>query len=245
VIRAIMVDSGDVLIRTMPWEDRLRRALALAPQAPDEAQVARAAAAARAWARGVEPVDLLPTWADEDRYALALAEVVAHALGPSGPDPRYLRETCHYVNACRPYPDALEALGALRGLGFRVGVISDAPPSMRAALARLGFLALVDHVTLSSDVGHMKPDPAIFRAALDAVGVAPEEAIFVDDTPGNIDGAHAFGFAQAYVIDRDGHAQGRADRLPDLSALMALMAPHAPALEAARRSAPSLASSPE
>jgi FMN phosphatase YigB (HAD superfamily) len=108
-----------------------------------------------------------------------------------------------YSNACHPYPDALEALATLRGLRFWVGAISDAPPSMRAALARHGFLALVDHVTLSSEVGRVKPAQEIFHAALQAAGVEAAEAIFVDDTPANVDGAYALGFAQAYVIDRD------------------------------------------
>ena len=235
MIRAVMVDSGEVLLRMMPWEARLRRALRLWPEA-DEARLHRAAVAARAWASQATPVDLLPSWEAEDAYALRIAEEATSALALAGLDARYVRESCHYHNACHPYPDALAALTTLRGLGFWVGVISDAPPSMRAALARHGFLDLVDHVTLSSEVGHMKPDPQIFQAALRAAGVDADEAIFVDDTPGNVDGAHAFGFAQAYVIDRDGHANGRADRLPDLAALPALLSPHAPALQAGSRS---------
>ena len=234
MIRAVMVDSGEVLLRMMPWEERLRRALRPWREV-DASRVARAASAARDWAALAQPVDLLASWADEDDYALALAEVVAESLALPGLDARYVRETCHYLNACHAYADAREALGVLRGMGFWLGVISDAPPSMRAALARHGLMPLVDHVTLSSDVGHMKPEAEILRAALAAAGVAAEEAVFVDDTPENVDGAHALGFAQAYVIDRDGQAAARRDRLPDLSALPALLAPHAPALRAGAR----------
>ena len=45
----------------------------------------------------------------------------------------------------------------------------------------LGLLGLLDAVVLSYEVGAVKPRPAIFRAALDAVGAAPGEALMVGD----------------------------------------------------------------
>jgi len=59
-----------------------------------------------------------------------------------------------------------------------------------------GRWPIEDHLagtTLSFRVGARKPDPAIFRAALDAAGVAPAEAAFIDDRPGHIDAARAIG----------------------------------------------------
>ena len=47
--------------------------------------------------------------------------------------------------------------------------------------------------TLSFRVGTRKPDAAIYRAALDAAGVAPEEAAFIDDRPANVAAARAIG----------------------------------------------------
>lgn len=46
---------------------------------------------------------------------------------------------------------------------------------------------------LSYEAGVMKPDPQIYRIALDKAGVSAEEAIFIDDTKGHVLGAHGLG----------------------------------------------------
>ena len=59
-----------------------------------------------------------------------------------------------------------------------------------------GFLSLGDcfDVTIVSGlVGMMKPDPAIYHLTLQRLGVAPHEAVFVDDMPENVRGATAVG----------------------------------------------------
>jgi epoxide hydrolase-like predicted phosphatase len=62
--------------------------------------------------------------------------------------------------------------------------------------------AMVDVIVDSSAVGLRKPDPAIFRLALDQLGgVAPEAAVFLDDAPGNIAAARALGIHAILVED--------------------------------------------
>lgn len=48
-------------------------------------------------------------------------------------------------------------------------------------------------IVVSGDERLVKPDAAIYRLALDRFGLAPEEAVFVDDTPANVDAAAALG----------------------------------------------------
>jgi putative hydrolase of the HAD superfamily len=48
-------------------------------------------------------------------------------------------------------------------------------------------------VTLSFEVGAVKPEPEIYLRCLSALGVSPEEALFVDDRAVNIEGARALG----------------------------------------------------
>jgi glucose-1-phosphatase len=50
-----------------------------------------------------------------------------------------------------------------------------------------------DALVLSYELGVMKPDPAIYRAALDQAHCAPDECLFFDDMPGNVAGARALG----------------------------------------------------
>lgn len=48
-------------------------------------------------------------------------------------------------------------------------------------------------ILISSTVGLLKPDPAIFRVALDRFRVTPQRTVFVDDHPPNVDAARAVG----------------------------------------------------
>jgi putative hydrolase of the HAD superfamily len=62
--------------------------------------------------------------------------------------------------------------------------------------------AMADVIVDSSAVGLRKPDPAIFRLALEQLGgVDPERAVFLDDAPGNIAAARALGIHAILVED--------------------------------------------
>lgn len=85
-----------------------------------------------------------------------------------------------------PFQDAPEALTALADMGYRLGVIANQPRAV--AEARLEWFGLLDGVEvtlLSGDVGLAKPDPAIFRLALQMAGCEPSEAVMVGDRPDN------------------------------------------------------------
>jgi glucose-1-phosphatase len=94
-----------------------------------------------------------------------------------------------------PYPDVL---ALVRRVGARAGiaVLSNNGMLLRAAidgifpeLKRLFGPA----VYFSAEFGAAKPDPAIYRAVLARHGVAPDEALFVDDLEENVVGARAAG----------------------------------------------------
>jgi len=74
-----------------------------------------------------------------------------------------------------------ESLRRLKAAGLRLGIVSNSDGRVEQALTAAGLREYFDVVIDSSIVGVEKPDPAIFRAALDALGVAPEEALYVGD----------------------------------------------------------------
>lgn len=74
-----------------------------------------------------------------------------------------------------------ESLGRLRAAGLRLGIVSNSDGRVEEALAASGLRDYFDVVIDSSLVGVEKPDPAIFRAALNALGLGPEEALYVGD----------------------------------------------------------------
>lgn len=75
-----------------------------------------------------------------------------------------------------------------------------------------------DHVVFSCRVGMRKPEPGIYRHVLDLLGVAPDEALFVDDFPAMCEGARAVGMAAVCVTD---HAAA----VTEVRALLGLTAP--------------------
>jgi putative hydrolase of the HAD superfamily len=82
-------------------------------------------------------------------------------------------------------PGAIDVLTELRRLGLRTAIVCDIGLTPSSALEDLlqsaGVLPLTD-VQMWSDVREIyKPDPAIFRWTIEALGVEPEEAIHVGD----------------------------------------------------------------
>ncbi|MGH7278482.1 MAG: HAD-IA family hydrolase, partial [Candidatus Rokuibacteriota bacterium] len=78
-------------------------------------------------------------------------------------------------------PDAGPALRACRAAGVRAGVISNSNGSIRAILEKVGLAPHLDFVLDSSEVGAEKPDPRIFRLALETAGATAAEAVHVGD----------------------------------------------------------------
>ncbi len=78
---------------------------------------------------------------------------------------------------------------------YRTGLLSNASDAVTPAFIaeRYGLGGLFDVEIVSALVGLAKPDPAIFRLALERLGTAPEATIFVDDYPPNVAAAAALG----------------------------------------------------
>jgi HAD superfamily hydrolase (TIGR01509 family) len=89
--------------------------------------------------------------------------------------------------------DAIGVLSSLRDRGVRTAVVSDIHFDLRPEFDAAGMHGLVDAFVLSFEHGVCKPDPAIFRVALDALGVSPEQTLMVGDRPGRNGGATQLG----------------------------------------------------
>ncbi|MGY2129005.1 HAD family hydrolase [Blastococcus sp. SYSU DS0617] len=77
--------------------------------------------------------------------------------------------------------DVEETFQALRGRGVLIAVVSDIHVDLRPAFAAAGLGGLVDVFTLSFEQGVQKPDPLMFSRTLDALQVAPPDALMVGD----------------------------------------------------------------
>jgi putative hydrolase of the HAD superfamily len=74
-----------------------------------------------------------------------------------------------------------EALERLKSAGLKLGIVSNADGRVAADAKRFGLAKFFDVIIDSRVVGVEKPNPTIFRLALDALEVPPEEAMYAGD----------------------------------------------------------------
>jgi HAD superfamily hydrolase (TIGR01509 family) len=98
-----------------------------------------------------------------------------------------------------PYPDTEAALKGLAAKGVPVAVLSNIAFDIRPAFADRGWDAYVREFVLSFEVGAIKPDPRIFRLAVDRLGVPAEGTLMIGDSEEADGGARAIGCAFALV----------------------------------------------
>ncbi len=109
------------------------------------------------------------------------------------PDPRLAEAV--YEQVARPrawaaYRDAAPVTEALAAAGVRVGVLSNAGFDIRPILRENGLAAVAERCTVSYEHGLMKPDPALYRIALEQLDASAGETLMVGDSPA-ADGAAA------------------------------------------------------
>ena len=101
-------------------------------------------------------------------------------------------------------PGVLAAVRALRQKGILVAILSDQTDWLEWLDRRDGFFAAFDRVFNSYRLGKGKRDPSAFTDALQALGVAPQAALFVDDMPENVERAAAQGLRTILCADEAG-----------------------------------------
>ncbi|WP_375487374.1 HAD family hydrolase [uncultured Jatrophihabitans sp.] len=85
----------------------------------------------------------------------------------------------------RPRPDAVPVLTALHEAGLRIGLVSDCSAELPRYFGELPVAPFVDAAVFSFVLGVKKPAAAIFLACCEALGVAPEECLYVGDGGSN------------------------------------------------------------
>ncbi|USZ67647.1 HAD family hydrolase [Halorussus salilacus] len=142
--------------------------------------------------------ELLPEDADIDPEALADA---------------YREKVADSLVAVAGVPGLLAALGE----EYRLGLLTNGPAdAQRSKLDRFDWVEEFDAIAITGNLDAGKPDERAFRAILDALGVDPDEAVYVGDDPdADVHGAQAAGMYAVHVV-----YEGGPDPVPDADAVV-------------------------
>lgn len=143
----------------------------------------------------LKPVEI---WCD---YVLADFQIPREKIAPYCEEIAHMWEVTHYHRSLRPR--AAEMLSGLKGLGLKLGVVSNTAALYQVfdSLEEYGIRDFFQDVTLSSVTGFRKPCRDIFTVALRQLRSRPEECVYVGDTISrDIIGSKQAGFAAAIQI---------------------------------------------
>lgn len=121
-----------------------------------------------------------------------LAERIEARIGVTQAEVHHLLAQVHEHLA--PIEATVHWLEELATAGHRLFYLSNMPPPMADELERRhAFLRRFENGVFSGRVQLAKPDPAVFHLALQRFGLRPDEAVFFDDHPPNIERARQLG----------------------------------------------------
>lgn len=125
------------------------------------------------------------------------AETTDLGHGPGGLSLAVLHDLALAGHRLKPWPDSAQALRALTG-SFTVVALSNASLAQLADMSSAGGLAW--HCVLSSELTKAyKPDPAVYRMALDRLDLDPSQTMMVAAHPWDLRAAAGQGMRTAYV----------------------------------------------
>lgn len=138
---------------------------------------------------------------------LHIPEELAHLLA------RIARERYVDVQRWELYPDTLPVLRALAEQGWTHYVVSNHVPELRSITEQLGVAGVVQEIINSAEVGYEKPNPEIFRIALQRAN-HPEIAYMIgDNIHADVQGAEGVGIQAILVRNTDASAKIRFENL--------------------------------
>jgi HAD superfamily hydrolase (TIGR01509 family) len=126
-------------------------------------------------------------------------------------------------------PDVPTTLQALRDIGYRLAVLSNRNQPCQDHLQSLGILDYFDFALVAGEVNAWKPDPLVFQYALERMGTAPDQTIYVGDNYyADIVGAMRAGIAPVLIDPEEIFPDAECPVISTLSDLPGLLNHHQP-----------------
>jgi putative hydrolase of the HAD superfamily len=181
MIRNVVFDVGNVLVRWSPGEV-IERSFGLPAGSAENRSLALKLFSS-------------PVWLSLNRGHMTFAEAAKayHAeQGLTADESRVL--FFHVMDHQVPVGGTQGLAGRLKAGGYRIFGLTDNIREIVAHLKeRYEFWSLFEGAIVSAEVGVMKPDPQIFAHLLQTFELQPDETVFLDDHPPNVEGARRAG----------------------------------------------------
>lgn len=120
-----------------------------------------------------------------------------------------------FLGAVRERTAMFAVLGAIPP-EYTVGMLSNNVPVLCERVRSDHRMGRIERFVFSNEIGVRKPDPQAFAALTTALGVPPEETVFIDDAATNVQAARELGFLGLQMTDLDGFLAGWRALLPDV-----------------------------
>jgi putative hydrolase of the HAD superfamily len=180
---------------------------------------------------GLDPEIWLESWlstaVERDRGKLSVADSFAQTLLACGVEPTpelvadlMRKDVEDMLETVRLYDDTVPFFTSLRSRGILIALVSNCSATTRPVLEQLGVIPLADAVILSCEVGSAKPAPEIYVTALEELGVAAADAVFIDDQHGFCVGAEAVGIRAIQIARPDLAGQVSSSAFPVVRSLL-------------------------
>ena len=183
--RAVFFDLGGVIVRTEYQAPRQHLAERLGMEYEDLVRAVFDSETARRASLG--EISEAEHWSSVARRFKRQASEIEALRGEFFGGDILDRELIEFIRSLRPR--------------YKTGAISNAFNGLRQYMIEHKFEDAFDTVTISAEVGAMKPDPRIYEIALQAAGIPAKAAIFVDDFAENLEGARSVGMAAVHFRD--------------------------------------------
>jgi putative hydrolase of the HAD superfamily len=221
MVRGVLFDLGGTLVRPVGgrWNPRFDFEEVLRRHRPD-ASIEQMDAAIAAGDEFLAGATITPPRDDYHRAVLA-------ALGVTEPDERLLHELNRPldVSPLELFPEVRRVLDELRRRKVPMAVVTDNWGTFQPGRADpLGLDGYFVTFVISEEMGCNKPDPRMYRAGSDALGLEAGECLFIDDNPALVQAAIDLGYQGRVVHRGPGPEPTGVPAIADLTEVPALVA---------------------
>jgi HAD superfamily hydrolase (TIGR01509 family) len=181
-VKGVLFDFGNTLFAHAPLAMTIGEAAGrLGLQIGEDDLVAlarRIDSAAMAAEELAYPRDLHHTvWKQRWQVLYGMADEWGAGLGEA------INASMHAPAEWIPYPQSMSTLRVLHAGGLAVGIVSNTGWNVRDVFTEHAVADAISSFTLSYEAGFVKPDPRIFEAACESLGLTPADVVMVGDDP--------------------------------------------------------------